>query len=107
MVEIRVSAVQDILYVGYGPYPQLRHKIKMVAIVEGLCTESLWRGYCFTMNDIKKSKNISGEAYIQSFNANARVLLNLSIFWLVFIIPSELVSDDCIYASPERFLDFL
>ena len=27
-------------------------------------------------------------------------------FWLVFIIPGELVLDDCIYASPERFLDF-
>ena len=59
------------------------------------------------MNDIKKSKNISGEAYIQSSNANARVLLNLSIFWLVFIIPDELVLDDCIYVSPERYLDFL
>ena len=53
----------------------------------------------------EKSKNLSGEAYIQSSNANARVLLNLSIFWLVFIIPGELVLDDCIYASPERFLD--
>ena len=42
----------------------------------GLCTDSLWRGYRFAMNDIKKSKNISGEAYIQSFNANARVLIN-------------------------------
>ena len=53
----------------------------------------------------EESKNLSGEAYIQSSNANARVLLNLSIFWLVFIIPGELVLDDCIYASPERFLD--
>ena len=44
----------------------------MAAIVGGLCTESLWRGYRFAMNDIKKSKNISGEAYLQSFNANAR-----------------------------------
>ena len=79
----------------------------MAAIVGALCTGSLWRGYRFAMNDIKKSKNISGEAYIQSFNANARVLINLSIFWLVFIIPGELASDDCIYASPERFLDFL
>ena len=59
------------------------------------------------MNDIKKSINISGEANIQSSNANARVLLNLSIFWLVLVIPGELVLDDCIYASPERFLDFL
>ena len=80
----------------------LIHKIKMAAIGGGLCTEVL-RGYRFAMNDIKKSKNISGEAYIQSSNANARVLLNLSIFWLVFIIPGELVLDDCIYASPERF----
>ena len=47
----------------------------MVAIFGGLCIESLWRGYCFAMNDIKKSKNISGKAYIQSFNANACVLL--------------------------------
>ena len=81
----------------------------MAAIVGGLCTEILWRGYRFAMNDIKKSKNISGEAYIQSSNAsnNALVLLNLSIFWQVFIIPGELVLDDCIYASTERFLDFL
>ena len=69
----------------YEPYPQLRHKIKMAAIVGGLCTEIVWRGYCFTMNDIKKSKNISGEAYIQSSNANARVLPNLSIFWRISI----------------------
>ena len=34
----------------------------------------------FRYGDIKKSKNISGEAYIQSSNDNARVLLNLSIF---------------------------
>ena len=62
----------------------------MAAIVGRLRTDSLWRGYRFAMNDIKKSKNISGEAYIQSFgNANARVLINLSIFWLVFIIPGE------------------
>ena len=79
----------------------------MAAIGGGLCTEILWRGYRFAMNGIKKSKNISGEAYIQSSNGNARVLLNLSIFRLVFIIPGELVLDDCIYASPERFLDFL
>ena len=70
----------------------------MAAIVGGLCTDNLWRGYRFTMNDIKKSKNISGEAYIQSFNANACVLINLSNFWLVFIIPGELVLNACIYA---------
>ena len=73
----------------------------------GLCTEILWRGYRFAMNDIKKSKNTSGEAYIQSSNTNAPVLLNLLIFWLVLVIPGELVLDDCIYASPERILDFL
>ena len=53
----------------------------------------------------EESKNLSSEAYIQSSNANVRVLLNLSIFWLVYIIPGKLVLDDCIYASPERFLD--
>ena len=69
------------------PFPQLRHKIKMAAIVGALCTGSLWRGYRFAMNDIKKSKNISGEAYIQSFNANARVLINLSIFgWFLLFL---------------------
>ena len=51
--------------VSNEPYPQLRHKIKMAMIGGGLCTEILWRGYHFAMNDIKKSKNISGEAYIQ------------------------------------------
>ena len=43
----------------------------------GTCTESLWIGQRFTMIDIKKSENISGEACIQSSNANARILLNL------------------------------
>ena len=82
----------------------LIHKIKMAAIGGGLCTEVLWRGYRFAMNDIKKSKRFQmRHIYIQSSNANARVLLNLSIFWLVFIIPGELVLDDCIYASSERF----
>ena len=45
------------------------------------------------MNDIKKSKNISGEAYIQSSNANARVCLTFQFFWLAFIILGELVLD--------------
>ena len=71
----------------------------------GLCTEILWRGY--HINDIKKSKNISGEAYIRSFNANARVLHNLFQFLAGYIIPGELVLDNCIYTSLERFLDFL
>ena len=47
------------------PYLRLCHKIKMAMIGGGLCTEILWRGYRFAMNDIKKSKNVSGEAYIQ------------------------------------------
>ena len=34
---------------------------------------------------------------MQSSNANVRDLFNLSIFWLVFIIPGKLVLDDCIY----------
>ena len=45
----------------------------MAAIVGGFCTGSLWRDYRFAMNNIKKSKNISGEANIQSSNANASV----------------------------------
>ena len=43
------------LHLLNGPYLQLRLKIKMAAIFGGLCTESLWRGYRFAMNDIKKS----------------------------------------------------
>ena len=61
----------------YDPYPQLHRKIKLAVICGGLCTEILWRGYRFAMNHIKKSL---GEAYIQLSNANASVLLNLSIF---------------------------
>ena len=36
----------------------------------------------------KKSKNLLGKAYIQSSNANSRVLLNLSIFgwFLLFLV---------------------
>ena len=52
------------------PYPQLRHEIK--------CTESLWRCYRFAMNDIKKSKNLSGEAYIQSSNTNSPGIIKTS-----------------------------
>ena len=59
------------------PYPQLHQKIKMAAIWVGLCTENLWRGYRFAMVDIKKSEDISGEAYIRSSNANAHVLLKV------------------------------
>ena len=33
--------------------------------------------------------------------------LTFQFFWLVLVIPGKLVLDDCIYASPERFLDFL
>ena len=70
----------------------------------GLCTEILWRGYRFAMNGIKKSKNISGEAYIQSSNANARVLLNLSIFlgWFLLFLFCDVISDKvyCAWVPP-------
>ena len=33
-----------LFFTDYGPYPKLRHKIKMAAIGGGLCTESLWGG---------------------------------------------------------------
>ena len=38
---------------SYGPYLQLRHKIKMAAIVGGLCTGSLWGGQCYTIRNPK------------------------------------------------------
>ena len=48
----------------------------------------------------EESKNLSVEAYMQSSNTNACVLLNLSIFLAGFTISGELVLDDCIYAPP-------
>ena len=42
-----------------GPYPQCQ-KIKMAAIVGGLCMEGLWRGWGFTMIDMKKLQIIFG-----------------------------------------------
>ena len=36
-----------------GPYPPLCHKIKMAAIVRGLCTGSLWGGQCYTIRNPK------------------------------------------------------
>ena len=45
--------------------------IKMAAIVGGLCTERLVLRY-------KKSKNLSGEAYIQSSNTNSPGIIKTS-----------------------------
>ena len=39
--------------------------------------------------DIKKPENISGEACIQSSNANARVLVNLQNFWLILLFQMQ------------------
>ena len=89
------------------PYPQLRHEIKMASVVWGLCTENLWRCYRFAMNDIKKSKNLSGEVYIQSSNTNSPGIIKTSQKIERFKQTRALALDDCIYASPERFLDFL
>ena len=80
--------------------PRLSAIIKMAAICGGYCTDILWRGYRFAM-----TKNISDEEYIQSSNANAHVLLNLSIL-AGFIIPDKLVLDDCIMPHLNGF-DFL
>ena len=83
-----------------GPYPQLRHKIKMAAIVGGLCTGNLWGGQCYT---IRNPKIFSGEAYIQSSDTNS----------LGIIKPERLIKthvftlNDCIYASPENIFGFL
>ena len=35
-----------------------------MVIVGGHCAESLWRGICFAMIDIKKQEDLSGEASI-------------------------------------------
>ena len=41
-------------------------KIKMAAIVGGLCMEGLWRGWCFAMIGMKKLQDISDEGYALS-----------------------------------------
>ena len=55
----------------------------------------------------KKSKNLSGEAYIQSSNANLPGIIKTSQKIERFSKTRVLELDDCIYASPEIFLDFL
>ena len=55
----------------------------------------------------KKSKNLSGEAYIQSSNTNSpRIIKTIQKIERYSKIRA-LALDDCIYASPEIFLDFL
>ena len=73
----------------------------MVAIF-GEYREPMERGYCFAMNDIEKFqvRHIYNPMQMCMFYLTFR-------FFGWFFIPSELVLDDCIYASPERFLDFL
>ena len=43
----------------YRPFPQCQ-KIKMVALVWGLCMEGLWRGWRFTVIGMKKLQDIFG-----------------------------------------------
>ena len=75
---------------------------KMVAIFGGLCTESLWRGYHFaTLRNPKVRHICNHPMQMRMF------CLTFRFFGWFLYIPGELVLDDCIYASPERFLDFL
>ena len=55
----------------------------------------------------KKSKSLLGEAYIQSYNTNSPGIIKTSQKIERFSKTRALVLDDCIYASPEIFLDFL
>ena len=71
----------------------------------GLCTEILWRGYRFAMNDI--NPKIFQVRHIYNHPMQMRMFCLTFRFLTGFIISGELVLDDCIYASPERFLDFL
>ena len=60
-------------------------KIKMAAIVGGLCMEGLWRGWRFAMIGMKKLQDISDVACILSSNGNARVLLTFKKIRLVLL----------------------
>ena len=53
----------------------------------------------------EESKNLSGEAYIQSSNTDLPGIIKTSQKIEKLSKTRALVLDDCIYASPERFLD--
>ena len=55
----------------------------------------------------KKSKNLSGEAYIQSSNTNSPGIIKTSQKVERLSKTRASALDYCIYASPETFLDFL
>ena len=55
----------------------------------------------------KKSKNLSGEAYIQSSNTNLPGITKTSQKIERLSKTRALALDDCIFASPEIFMDFL
>ena len=55
----------------------------------------------------KKSKNLSGEAYIQSSDTNSRGIIKTSQKIERVIKTRAFALNDCIYVSPEIFLDFL
>ena len=55
----------------------------------------------------KKSKNLSGEAYILSSNTNSPGIIKTSQKIERFSKTRALALDDRRYASPEIFLDFL
>ena len=55
----------------------------------------------------KKSKNLSSEVYIQSSNTNSPGIIKTSQKIERFSKTRALAFDDCMYASPEIFLDFL
>ena len=57
----------------------------MAVIVGGLCMEGLWRGWHFTMLDMKKLQDIMNEGYALSSSGNACVLLTFKNFQLVLL----------------------
>ena len=94
------------------PYPQLRHKMKMAAIViiiiimelrmvGNACRSYNWGTlYRQPMGRLvlryKKSKNLSGEAYIQSSNTNSPGIIKTSQKIERFSKTRALALDDCI-----------
>ena len=55
----------------------------------------------------KKSKNLSDEAYIQSSDINSPEIIKTSQKIKRLSKTCAFALNDCIYASPEIFLDFL
>jgi len=77
---------------GNGPYPQLHHNIKMVAIVGGLCTEWYWERWRLAMIMFIYCSKGEGEVYIFTYKTNVCSFASISklrsgFVWLDYFVP--------------------